>query len=210
MSRGFKIKKFLLSFVTAMSVIITILAVLWMIVFHIYLVPKFGSVKIIVPTGRNVLQLTKYVINGKLVEDIKNFDKETAKDVLSVMLELEEEMGSEGENADKKIEEYILENQGKIDVKKIVPKAEVEKIIEDAGVSVGNKEQRAVNRILEAATKEEINLGMAILSKLDLAKLKKLHAANDKKGISNYLLSKLTRKEINAGVRLYEKYKHLL
>lgn len=214
MSRGFKIKKFLISFVTTVSVIVTVVTLLWMLIFHLYLVPKFGISRSNIPTGKDIVTMAKYVIDGELINNLKNFDKEVAKDVLEMIIEIEEENQKENEEVreDTNLAPTIPTLPVKTEkiVKTSTTKNEIKEVIDAYGANIGEKEKAVADRIMAAATKEELNAGVAILSKIDFRKVKQLHDSNNKKAMNEYLKSRLTKEEISVGWGLYKKYKHLL
>jgi len=140
MSKGFKIKKFLISFVTTVSVIVTVVTLLWMLLFHFYLVPKFGISRSNILTGKDMVQMAKYVIDGELVNNIKNFDKETAKEVLEAIIE----MGEEGQDNAGEEETTMLPEiptlPTKIDnpPKNPATKEEIKEAIDAYGANIGD------------------------------------------------------------------------
>lgn len=208
-----KIKKFLLLLVTVISVITTIVAGGDMVL-RFCVAPKLGINKNLIPTAKDIVKVTRFATNDQLWKNIENFDKAAAKEVLDVLLELEEDISKE---VLAKLEETksqqgleILPPSRDSQMPALLPNSVQNPQTEKPQVKPDDTMQDAIDRILQAATKAEIEAGMAILMKVDLEKVKGLQEAGKTEELKKYIRSVLTTAEINKSVSLYNKYKHLL
>ncbi len=227
MSVSLRFKKFLLSLVTAVSVIVTVIA-LGDMVLRFYVAPKVGINKDLIPTAKDIVKISKYMTNDQIWKNLENFDKQAAKDVLETLIEVEEETRlneeteAEPEQEENALKGLLLYVGGYIN-QTVIPHNIITNPTQNViapqskpkeEVTQPNSKEDAmkdtVDRILAAATKEEIETGMAILMKVDLEKVKTLQEAGKTKELKTYIKSVLTKSEINKSVSLYNKYKHLL
>lgn len=185
-------------------------------------------------SGDDLVTFAKYLTDRQVVENLKNFEKESAKEILTAMIEIDEEnmqnpelqaeiqaeaqaespapAAPRQEVWDEKLTEpikniHIVEPEP---VPEPEPVIAPEDIIEESGIEVSEKEKSAYQRIMEAASKDEISAGMSILSKVDLAKVNKLRKEGKNSELKKYIKSVLTSSEISKSLSLYKKYKHLL
>lgn len=158
--------------------------------FNYYLIPKISQ------GGENAsgneqisfTDVAKELSDKQVLDNIINFDKQSASEMLSALKDL----GSE-------IEEPEKSDEPQNDDKKQQP---------DTKVNVeGNT---AYQRIMNEASKDEISQGMSIISKVDISKVTELRRQGKNSEIKAYLKSVLTSSEISAALKLYNKYKHLL
>jgi hypothetical protein len=80
----------------------------------------------------------------------------------------------------------------------------------DAELSVPAEGKTAYQRIMNEASKDEISVGMSIISKVDISKVNELRRQGKNSEIKAYLKSVLSSSEISTALKLYNKYKHLL
>lgn len=223
-----RLKKFLLRAVTVISIIVIIAVGGGTLFMRFYIEPKLGMKK------GDMLTMTKYLTDGQMLDNLKNFDKQAAKDVLSTMLEIDadNQTNPEGEpNLEQEVwgdtfteaaqEIQKADNSGKSDVagkgnvqsgtKKTNPAPKTAKeFSKQTGVNVPASQQSAYDRIMAAASPEEISAGMAILSKVSLSTVSSYQSKGDTVGLKKYIKSVLTSAEISKALSLYSKYKHLL
>lgn len=203
-----KLKKFFLHLVTAVSVIVIVTVGGGTLLVRFYIEPRLGM------TGSDVVTISKHLADLQTIENLKNFDKQSAKDVLSAMLEIEEESG--GEETGEQTPEEVWNNNIQSAIPgisaaaaKTVPKSAKEFASEN-GVKVTQSQENAYDRIMAAAKTDEISAGMSILSKVDLGKVRRLQKEGSDEALKNYLKQVLTNAEISQALALYNKYKHLL
>ncbi|MCR4719105.1 MAG: hypothetical protein K5768_05685 [Firmicutes bacterium] len=132
-------------------------------------------------------EVAKELSDKQVIDNILNFDKQSAAEMLSALNELGSEM-SEPNSKDG--------NEKKSD--------------KNADITTPAEGKTAYERIMNEASKDEISLGMSIISKVDISKVNDLRAQDKNSEIKEYLRSVLTSSEISAALNLYNKYKHLL
>ncbi len=211
MAGNIKLKKALLRAVTVISVIIIIVVGGGTLLMRFYVAPKLGISSNNIPTGGDMVTFAKYLTDGQVLENLKNFDKQSAKDVLLALIEIDEE-NQQGEDS-----EGELWSSGITESMRNVPKAVLKSIpktakefTKETGIETTERQQSAYERIMAAATPEEIAAGMAIIAKVDLAKVSTLQSQKKNKELKVYIRSVLTSQEISKALSLYKKYKHLL
>lgn len=200
-----KLKKFLLRAVTVISIIVIVVVGGGSLFMRFYLEPRLGV------KNSDVLKMTKYLTDGQLLANLKNFDKQAAKGVLEAMLELDEENQSAAV-IEESVGDELLNNAIARETKNILknnPKSAKE-FATEKGVEVTKSQETAYDRIMAAATPEEIAAGMAIIAKVDLAKVSELQKEKTSVPLKKYIKSVLTSAEISKALSLYSKYKHLL
>ncbi len=158
-------------------------------------------------TGKDMVTFAKYLTDGQIFKNIQNFNKESAKEVLSVMEELE------AENSENALSLSGVWSKPLVNTTTAMQKAppaagKVDEFIKNAELS--DKELSAYERIMAAATPEEIRAGMAIIAKVDLEKVNSLQKEGKTVELKKYIKSVLTSAEISKSLSLYKKYKHLL
>lgn len=309
-----KMKKIIAVVLTTVTALVAVVALSGYLALKFWFLPKYnaGLSEGQQITAKDALDIAGQLADKQVIENIKNFDKDSAKDVLTAMIEMDEEMDSEepadalqtkavettpkagpetppvqsSEDADTPVKmeenqpeqavtpatkapEGIKETETKEDLpdqtkapeskktpdaakpqstdeKKTKPtlsidvwggsmiqtraiietkKAEVEekakkeeeekkakeKAEEKTAVkNPGSNQGTAYERIMAAATKEDIAVGTAILSKVDMGKINSLRSTGKTKELKKYLKSVLTSSEIKTALRLYKKYSHLL
>ena len=225
-------KKFIITFLIVILSLVLLLGIAGICVYNFIIIPQYNSLisqgakqgeKL---TNRDILTFAKLATDKQFIENIANIDEGTAKDVLGAMLELEEELEpeesaepSQAPDAQKKpgAKDSIFSQveQSQISAPTPTPAPtpaptpfkppEIPK-----GVKVSKQQKTAYDRIMAAASKEEIQAGIAILSKVDMAKVNALNSAGNRKELKKYIKSVLTSSEISTSLKLYRKYKHLL
>lgn len=210
MAGNIKLKKALLRAVTIISVIIIIVVGGGTLIMRIYVAPKLGLGSNNIPKGSDVVTFAKYLTDGQVLENLKNFDKQSAKDVLLALLEIDAE-NQQVEGSEELWNSSITESMRNVPnaVLKYIPKTAKE-FTEETGIETTERQQSAYERIMAAATPEEIAAGMAILAKVDIAKVSTLQSQKKNKELKEYIRSVLTSQEISKALSLYKKYKHLL
>lgn len=161
----------------------------------------------------------KFCFGGsQLIENVKNFDKETAEEVLGIMQEVARETSEEdgtsavkedaeeSEGQDEKAQSNTSKNQkvketNKPEKSNSQTKAKTEKKAEGA---------TAEERIRSVASADEISDGLAILAKVDLGKVNALRSTGKASELKKYLSSVLSGAEIRRALELYSKYAYLL
>ena len=166
---------------------------------NLYLVPKMTGVRLS-DMGIGITDVVNTITDKQVIDNIVNFDKQSATEIMKAMNELEEEAelsaaAPDAQGGGSKTDSAA--NDGKNSVKEpVIP---------------GNIDAKgAYQRIMEEASKEEISEGMAIISKLDIAKVNELRQKGNTAEVKAYVKSVLTPGEISTAVTLYNKYKHLL
>lgn len=198
MSKKSKLRGVLLSVLAAVIAFALIAGVGTFCYYRFYIMPKYNSSA---EQGKelesgDIFSFAKYFSDKQFLNNLKNFDKSTAPDVLEALTEIaEEEALAE--------EEPVLQTP--------VPQKKIDETVKATGSvaeSTGNKS--AYDRIMESADKEEIMQGMSIVSKVDIAKINALQKEGKTEELKSYIKSVLTPSEISVSLKLYNKYKHLL
>ncbi|MBR4720556.1 MAG: hypothetical protein IK057_02210 [Clostridia bacterium] len=154
-----------------------------------YVVPKINTNAIKTADNVSVSDIIQDLGDKQIIDNIINFDKASAHEILNIMNQLEQEQNAENAKDSSKKEE-VIEQEPKKDV---------------------NKEgTTAYERILSEANKEEISQGASILAKINMAKVNEFRKNGDMAGLKAYIQSVLSPSEISAALKLYNKYKHLL
>lgn len=216
MSKKSKLKKMIIRFLTVILSVTILIGISGIAVYNFVIIPKYNSMlssgekrgeKL---SNKDLVLFAKYLTDKQLITNLINIDKKTAKDVLSALLELEEDIDiiEEVETpAPKQISVFTQMEQ--VPLPTPVPTPYVPPKIPEE-VKVTKEQQSAYDRIMAAAKKEEIMIGLAIISKVDLQKVVTLNSQGKKAELKTYLKSVLTSKEISDSLKLYRKYKHLL
>lgn len=156
--------------------------------FHFYLIPKVSDNSDILGEGDiSISDVARDLSDKQIIDNILNFDKESASEMLTALNELETEI--EGAQND------VKEN--------VKPSDKDSKSITSDG-------KNAYQRIMKEADKDDISEGLAIIAKVDISRVNELRKQGKNDEIKEYLKSVLTSGEISAALRLYNKYKHLL
>ena len=202
MANKSKLKKVIITIIAVILSLGLLLGVAGIAVYNFVIIPKYneyiakGEKNGEKLSNKDIVLFAKYLTDKQFITNLVNIDKETAKDVLSALLELEGELGEISE-------EPLIDVPMNIQPEKITTE-----ILEESGIS---KEQKsAYERIMAAASKEEIALGLSIISKIDVKKVMDLNEQGKKAELKVYIKSVLTPKEISDSMKLYRKYKHLL
>jgi len=130
-------------------------------------------------------EVAKELSDKQVIDNIINFDKQSASEMLAALNELDSEIS---ETAPKEKKEETKNTE----------------------VPVPAEGKTAYERIMNEASKDEISLGMSIISKVDISKVNELRRQGKNSEIKAYLKSVLSSGEISAALKLYNKYKHLL
>lgn len=189
-----------------------------------YLVPKMTGMRLS-DLGIGILDIVDTITDKQIIDNVMNFDKQSAVEIMQAVTELDHEINNTEENNteenntpdDPETPETTVEappeNTQKPDIKEENPKAP-EKTAEspqnDADISGPIDTKSAYQRIMNTASKEEISQGKAIIAKVDMSKVNALRKAGDTSQVKAYVKSVLTPGEISTAVTLYNKYKHLL
>ncbi|MBR4723365.1 MAG: hypothetical protein IK072_01345 [Clostridia bacterium] len=136
-------------------------------------------------------EVAKELTDKQVIDNIINFDKQSASEMLSALNELEQEVSATNPKEE-------TDNTKNADNK------------ENTEVSVPAQGKTAYQRIMNEASKDEISTGMSIISKVDMSKVNELRRQGKTSEIKAYLKSVLSSSEISAALKLYNKYKHLL
>ena len=157
----------------------------------------------------------KFCFGGdQLIENVKNFDKESAKEIFSIMEEAEKETeDTEGEddkasNNEGQVSKEESKEQPKTSSKP--QKSNDKKPSGDQGSTKKPEGATAEARIRSVASADEIADGMAILAKVDMGKVNSLRSSGKTKELKKYITSVLSGAEIRRALQLYSKYAHLL
>ncbi len=208
MKKNSRAKKTLLSVISLVVTFVVIILIAATLFVGFYVIPKYNSLSDSANlTGRDMVTFARYLTDGQFLKNIKNFNKEAAKGVLSVIEELDAENGENALSLSGVWSKQLVDTTTAI--QKATPAPEkVDELIKEAELS--EKELSAYERIMAAATPEEIRAGMAIIAKVDLAKVSSLQKQNKTIELKKYIKSVLTSAEISKSLSLYKKYKHLL
>ncbi|MDD6736395.1 MAG: hypothetical protein PUE13_08835 [Clostridiales bacterium] len=206
MTKKTNVRSILLSVLAAVIAFIIIVAIAGFCYYRFYIMPKYNeSVQQSNDnraelTDEDILTFAKFFSNKQFLDNLKDFDKSTASDILSVLNEIEtENSGSETQNSPESQKTETKQEQIPADVQ-----ANISKTAESA-----NKKS-AYDRIMAAADKDEIMAGMSIISKIDIAKVNKLQKEGKTTELKTYIKNTLSPSEISTSLNLYNKYKHLL
>lgn len=215
-------------FLTVLSVLLAVIilaAVLGYAVFNLYIAPKYRQITAQAGNEQSIsekdlLSFAKYLTDKQFIDNLKNFDKESAKSVLSAMYDLEAENAENPDNPEADAEVWDdalsadmkpIETPAPTPVPKpIKPPADIKNAAEAAGIKPSASQKTAYDRITAAASEDEIAAGMAILSKISMSKINELRAAGKNDELKAYIKSRLSSAEISTSLKLYNKYKHLL
>ncbi|MCR4693606.1 MAG: hypothetical protein K5664_06975 [Firmicutes bacterium] len=189
MSKKKKVLKVLIWIISIICVLLVAVVIGAYSYFKFYLAPKItpGGENSSENTAISFTEVAKELSDKQVLDNIINFDKQSASEMLTALNEIETEIE--------------------------VPKtpAEPEKKEENkSDVKVPNEGKTAYERIMNEASKDEISQGMAIISKVDISKVTELRKQGKNSEIKEYIKSVLTSSEISAALKLYNKYKHLL
>lgn len=218
MSMFSKILGILKSILLAVIVFAAVVAIAGFLIIRFYIVPKYNQVAggesaqhQELKTG-DVIGFAKYLTDKQFIENLKNINRETAKDILVAMTEIESEnvdftaeIPKDSSAWDKNLTGTLERIRTTETTHRPAPAPEIPKSIE-----VTENQQSAYDRIMAAATPDEISTGLAIIAKVDVAKIKKLQSAGKNDELKEYIRSVLTQSEISTSLALYNKYKHLL
>lgn len=221
MAKKNKLKK------TVVGIVITILSIVLLVglsglaVYNFVIIPKYnqyissGEKSGEKLTNKDIILFAKYLTDKQLITNLVNIDKQTAKDVLSTMLEIEEEIEptEETEQTPAPILPPVFSQLEKVIMPTPAPTPSPTPYIPPEipkEVEVSKEQKTAYDRIMATAKKEEISAGLAIISKIDISKVVKLNREGRRAELKAYIKSVLTSKEISQSLALYRKYKHLL
>lgn len=221
-----KIKKIVLRTLGTLATFLVVVALAGYLVLQFWFLPKYnaGRPKDEQMSVVEVLGLAGQLADKEVIENIQNMDAGSAKDVLSVMQEVEKELEDEPQDMPSKkpattdvtwkqnvwsdevgISKEVVEER-KAEHEEKVRKAEEE----TKKATTSKKQGTAYDRIMATASKEEIAAGMAILAKVDMGKVNALRSTGKTAELKKYITSVLTSSEIRTALRLYNKYAYLL
>ena len=155
-----------------------------------YVLPKINSNNTEATENVSVSDIIQDFGDKQIIDNVINFDKTSAYEVLNIMNQLDQEHKAETQTDSSKKDEDAVEK-------------EPEKTVNKEGTT-------AYERIMNEATKDEISQGSAILSKINMAKVNEFRKNGDMAGLKAYIRSVLSPSEISTALKLYNKYKHLL
>jgi len=231
-----KFKKIIISIFTVLLSLILLLGIGGLAVYNFVIIPKYNQLinqgektgeKL---SNKDIITFAKYLTDKQLITNLANIDKKTAKDVLDAMLELEEEIELEAtptpipsptskpfmqftpvvkDQVFTQVESSQIVLPTPTPVPTPVPTPFTPPKIPDE-IKVSKEQQSAYDRIMAAATKEEIQVGMAIISKVDMNRVNSLNSQGKRTELKKYIKSVLSSGEISTALKLYRKYKHLL
>ncbi len=217
MSEKKSVRQILLAVLAAILAFIIIVAAAGFCYYRFYIMPKYNEAvqqsgddrKEL--TNEDIFSFAKLFSNPHFLENLKNFDKESAPEVLNILEELEQENPAPesspqaGENS---VPDSPAVSSGK---NTHISDQQLHETTDKVGKTAESVNKKsAYDRIMAAADKDEIMEGMAIISKVDMSTVNKLRSEGNSAGLKAYIKSVLTSSEISASLRLYNKYKHLL
>lgn len=186
-------------------IVAVILAIVILIVAGAYAYFKFVISKNFATDNQNLsdsgisfTDVAKELADKQVIDNIINFDKQSASEMLAALNELEQEADSD--NKESVPEKKPENNESKVSD---TPSSEIASQVPQEG-------KTAYQRIMNTASKDEISQGMSIISKIDMAKVNELRKQGKTGEIKAYVKSVLSPGEISAALSLYKKYKHLL
>lgn len=212
-----KIKKILLRTLICLFAIALVITAAAYMLLRLYVIPKYNSFlgedvaqsqKL---TGEDIVRFAKYLTDKQMIENIVNFDKDSAKDMLTAVEEIEQTSTVAPKKAtksawNKRVTERVEALPTPAPTPTPTPAPTPGPVPQKSQV----KGDTAYERIMNAATKEEISAGMAILSKVDMGKVNALRSQGKTTELKKYIASVLSGSEIRKALSLYNKYKHLL
>lgn len=199
--------------VSAAVVIISAYSVL-----NYYIIPRMTGVKLS-DMGIGITDVVNTITDKQVIDNIVNFDKQSAGEIMKALTELDTETkesgGGAGEadvedpaNAPYDTDKKHDSNEKHDAPNNNEPTKEDKKKNTDTSKPIDTK--GAYQRIMDEASKDEIAQGMAIISKVDMGKVNELRKNGNNSEVKAYIKSVLTPGEISTAVTLYNKYKHLL
>lgn len=204
-----KFKKIVIRSLAAILIFAAAAAVAGYLLIKLYIIPKYNAAlgetaaQGELLSEKDLLGFAKYFTDRQVIDNIVNFDKDSAKELLTAMQESEEEP-TQTPIASK--DAWNKRITAKIDaVPTPTPTPQPEK--ETPKTAEGST---AKERIMNAASDAEISAGLAILSKISISKVNELRRAGKTAELKAYIKSVLTQAEINKALSLYKKYNHLL
>lgn len=214
---GGKIKKILLrTLVCLLAIALVITAAAYMLL-RLYVIPKYNSLlgedaaqseKL---TQQDMVNFAKYLTDKQVISNIVNFDKESAKDMLTVAEEIEQTSTAAPKKSTKSAwNKRVTQRVEALPTPAPSPTPTPAPTPSPAPEKSQVKGDTAYERIMNTATKEEISAGMAILSKVDMGKVNALRSQGKTTELKKYIASVLSGSEIRKALSLYNKYKHLL
>ena len=183
MSKNKKIFKLLFWIISSIIIFAAVLLIAAYLYFELRISPKLSE-NLTDTQGSDIsfADVAKEFTDKQVLDNLINFDKQSAVEMLAALNELGEEVAEESSQETKN----------------------------DTESTVPDKEGTAYQRIMETASKDEISQGFAIISKIDMAKVNELRRQGKTAEIKEYIRSVLTSEEISTAYALYNKYKHLL
>lgn len=214
-----KIKYILLKILAAVIAFLLVLSIAAFVFLRFYVLPKYNKitengVREEMTMG-DIADFAKYFTDKQIINNLKNFDASSAKDTLNIMIELNDEV-SEDSGDENVWSSSLTSYADNIPQKsatqtnnadhKVPRKSEIEEIKNN----VPSSKQSTYEKIMNAADKNEISAGLAIISKIDMSKINSLRSQGKTAELKEYIKSRLSSSEISTALSLYNKYKHLL
>lgn len=214
---GGKIKKILLRTLVCLLVAALVITAAAYMLLRLYIIPKYNSLlgedaaQSENLTQQDMVNFAKYLTDKQVISNIVNFDKESAKDMLTVAEEIEQTSTAAPKKStksawNKRVTQRVEALPTPAPSPTPTPAPSPSLVPEKSQV----KGDTAYERIMNTATKEEISAGMAILSKVDMGKVNSLRSQGKTTELKKYIASVLSGSEIRKALSLYNKYKHLL
>lgn len=151
-----------------------------------YVLPKINSNSTETSDNISVTDIIQDFGDKQIIDNVINFDKTSAYEVLNIMNQLDQEHKTETPDDTSKKEDDTVKQE------------------------VNKEGTTAYERIMNEANKEEISQGSAIIAKINMAKVNEFRKNGDMAGLKAYVKSVLSPSEISTALKLYNKYKHLL
>ena len=191
MEKKNKVLKILLWTLAAILIVLGIIVAIAYSYFKFVFMPKLsgGDSDSTIGDAISFSDVAKELSDKQVIDNILNFDKQSASEMLVAITELE------AENADSKPKSDNPKSNEKT---------------ENTDVPSVAEGKTAYQRIMNEASKDEISLGMSIISKVDMSKVNSLRSQGKNSEVKAYIKSVLSPAEISAALKLYNKYKHLL
>lgn len=206
-----KFKKIVIRSLAVILIFATAAAAAGYLLIKLYIIPKYNAAlgeaaeQGELLSEKDLLSFAKYFTDRQVIDNVVNFDKDSAEDILEVMQESEEEPMPTPKVSKNAWNNRITAKIDAVPTPTPTPTPQTEK--ETPKTAEGST---AKERIMDAASDEEISVGLAILSKISMSKVNELRRAGKTAELKAYIKSVLTQAEINKALSLYKKYNHLL
>ena len=191
-----KFLKILIWTASSLAVLVAVIAIAGYSYLKFFLLPKINKNSDLSSDKISVSDIAKDFSDKQIIDNIINFDKSSASDMLSVINEIDDENSSEKTDASSG---NNTQNTDKSNTETGTVTKEVTK-----------ENTTAYQRIMNEASKDEVSEGLSIMSKISMSKVNELRKSGDTAALKAYIRSVLSPSEISEALKLYNKYKHLL